>query len=101
MDNPGFDRDASVDILRELTIAIIWDDDEAPAVWAPLGDFFGTAAGENRYRSLATGVVAEGYYSNWYMPFSKARIVIANDGQEARSLRFTLHREALKEGTNG
>ena len=100
MDNPGFDRDASLDILRELTIAIAWDDDKSPAVWAPLGDFFGSAAGENRYRTLATGIVEEGYYCNWYMPYAKARIVITNDGSEARSLRFTLHREALKEGAN-
>ena len=45
------DRDA----LRELTLQIRWDGESAASVWAPLGDFFGTAPGANPYRSLPCG----------------------------------------------
>jgi hypothetical protein len=92
---PEMDRDASVDILRELTISITWDDDGSPAVWAPIGDFFGTGAGENLYKTLATGMTDEVYYCNWYMPFRKARLVIRNDGKQARKLDFKIHTEKI------
>src|ERR1019366_8279432 len=36
-----------LDALRELALQIKWDGETAPSVWAPLGDFFGTAAGAN------------------------------------------------------
>ena len=92
-DRPAMTRAESLDILRELTVSMVWDDDKAPAVWAPLGDFFGTSGGENLYRSLTTGMTGKEYYSNWYMPFSKARIVVRNDGKDARKLAFTIHTE--------
>ncbi len=73
--------------LRELAIQITWDGADRPAVWAPLIDFFGTAPGPNRYRSLPLGVTDEEFYSLWYMPFARsARIEIVNDGAEARRL---------------
>ena len=96
VDRLKMDRKASVKILRELTLSITWDDDKKASVWTPLGDFFGTGAGENLYRLLMTGMTKENYYSNWYMPFKKARIVASNDGSEARQLDFTIHTEAVK-----
>ena len=44
------------DLLRQLTLSINWDDQKSPAVWAPLGDFFGTAPGVNEYKSLVMGM---------------------------------------------
>lgn len=38
------------DVLRGLALSIHWDGSEEPAVWAPLGDFFGTAPGVNPYK---------------------------------------------------
>ena len=60
-------------MLRELTLSITWDDDAVPSVWAPLGDFFGTAPGVNYYRSLPLGMTDGGFYSHWFMPFASAR----------------------------
>ena len=45
------------DLLRQLTISINWDNQKLPAVWSPLGDFFGTAPGINEYKSLLMGMV--------------------------------------------
>ncbi len=81
------DKDDEIDALRELAIRITWDDEKSPAVWCPLGDFFGTAPGENLYRSFPLGMTKAGYYSNWYMPFAeKAKIEIINDGKKKRKL---------------
>lgn len=77
--------------LRELCLRITWDDAARPAVWAPLGDFFGTAPGFKKYRSLPLGATDEGFYSFWYMPFAKrAAIELVNDGQEARRVSLAI-----------
>jgi len=91
MDRPELTWEESLDVLRELTINITWDKDKTPAVWSPIGDFFGTGAGENLFRSLTMGMTEDKYYSNWYMPFSKAKIVLRNDGDRPRELTFTIH----------
>jgi hypothetical protein len=77
--------------LRELALSITWDDDDAPSVWSPLGDFFGTAPGVNYYRSLPLGMTDGGFYCHWFMPFEKrARIEVTNDGAEPRTLTFAI-----------
>nr|WP_145156460.1 glycoside hydrolase family 172 protein [Paenibacillus terrae] len=81
-------------LARQLTISMKWDNEEIPSVWAPLGDFFGSAPGIKQYRSLPLGMNEHEMYSNWYMPFSEsARIEIENDGTEAceitADIRFT------------
>ena len=75
-----------LDVLRELALQIKWDGELEPSVWAPLGDFFGTAAGPNPYHSLPLGLDGDGWwYCNWYMPFSAAaEIQLINDGKAAR-----------------
>ena len=79
------DKEDECDALRELALRITWDDETSPAVWTPVGDFFGTAPGENLYRSFPLGMTEDGYYSNWYMPFAKtAKIEIVNEGQKTR-----------------
>ncbi len=51
-------------------------DGNAPAVVAPLGDFFGTAPGANAYQSLPSGVLRDGtLYSRWVMPFRETATV--------------------------
>ncbi len=80
---------AERDVLRELCLRITWDNDPQPAVWVPLGDFFGAAPGYNPYRSLPLGMTADGFYSFWYMPFGKqARLELVNDGTEQRTVEF-------------
>jgi hypothetical protein len=95
IDRPSMDREGSVELLRQLSIRIHWDGQSHPAVWSPLGDFFGTGAGENLFRTLATGMTTDGYYANWYMPFNTARVVLRNDGKRAQRLNITLHTEPV------
>ncbi len=79
------------DLLRELVLRIYWDGESRPSVWVPLGDFFGTAPGINKYKSLPLGMTDEGFYCYWYMPFSSgARIELANDGNMLHTLSFTM-----------
>jgi hypothetical protein len=80
------DRDA----LREWTIQIRWDGEKSPSIWAPLGDFFGTAAGANGYLSLPSGLTEDGWwYCHWPMPFaSEYEITLTNDGQESRQVHL-------------
>ncbi|HSV74520.1 MAG TPA: DUF2961 domain-containing protein [Chthonomonadales bacterium] len=84
-------RGEQVAALREMALRITWDDDADPAVWAPLGDFFGTAPGVNLYRSLPLGMTSEGFYALWYMPFAKrARVELVNDGATARRMEVAI-----------
>jgi ABC-type sugar transport system substrate-binding protein len=78
-------------MFRELAIQMTWDDSEQPQVWAPLGDFFGTAPGMNLYKSLPLGMTEEGCYSYWYMPFaSRGVIEIVNDGDTPYPLEVSI-----------
>ena len=83
------DRKDQMAGLRRLALRITWDGQDKPAVWCPLGDFFGTAPGENLYKSLTTGMTKDGYYSYWYMPFGKSAVVeLVNDDKVARKAEF-------------
>ena len=85
------DRDDEMDALRQLVLRITWDRADAPAVWCPLGDFFGTAPGVNKYKSLPLGMTDEGFYSFWYMPFATAaKVELVNDGEEAREVELAV-----------
>ncbi len=63
------------EVLRSAILRIRWDSETHPAVWTPLGDFFGTAPGINEYRSLPMGATRDGLYSLWYMPFASRAVV--------------------------
>lgn len=79
---PDLDAE-SRDVLRSVTISIYWDGDEKPAVWAPLGDFFGVICGRGTHDGRPVGYSVGGMlYSNWYMPFKQAKIVIKNESDQ-------------------
>ena len=62
--------------LRGGLFEIVFDGQDAPSVIAPLGDFFGTAPGPNRYASLPSGVKEDGMmYSHWVMPFKSSAVL--------------------------
>jgi hypothetical protein len=83
------DREDEIAALRQLVLSISFDDQRAPSVWTPVGDFFGTAPGKNLYRSLPTGMTPDGFYAYWYMPFEKqATIEVRNDGTVDRTFRY-------------
>lgn len=88
---------ADREVLRELALQIKWDGETEPSVWAPLGDFFGTAPGANNYRSLPLGRTEDGWwYCRWYMPFAKgATIELVNDGNQPRTVQFEISHDPL------
>jgi hypothetical protein len=85
------------DLLRELALQIKWDGETTPSVWAPLGDFFGTAPGANSYASYPLGLTKDGWwYCNWYMPFAKsAEVRLINDGKGRHGVQFELIHQPL------
>ena len=88
--------------LRNVALQITWDGEAEPAVWCPLGDFFGTAPGENLYKSLVTGMTSDGYYAYWYMPFGKSAVVeLINDGKVSRSLEIEILHAPLERPFKG
>ncbi|HTI97866.1 MAG TPA: DUF2961 domain-containing protein [Dongiaceae bacterium] len=89
---------ADRDILRELVLQIRWDGEAEPSVWAPLGDFFGTAPGANAYQSYPCGLTKDGWwYANWYMPFGRsAEVKIINEGKQARHVQLEVYHEPLR-----
>jgi len=96
------DRGEQMAALRGLVLRITWDGGEEPAVWCPLGDFFGTAPGVNLYKSLPCGMTEDGFYSCWYMPFAKAaRVELANEGAVAREAAFTVTHAPLRRPFDG
>jgi hypothetical protein len=77
--------------LRATTLSIRWDGESTPSVWAPLGDFFGTAPGINKYSSLPMGMTETEFYSYWYMPFaSAAQVELKNDGAAPLKLQVDI-----------
>ena len=79
------------EILRKLVLRITWDGDKEPSVWSPLGDFFGTSPGANKYRSLPLGMTDGGFYSYWYMPFAEcARVELVNDDDTLHEVTFSI-----------
>lgn len=80
-----------IEALRGTVLTMRWDDEARPAVWTPLGDFFGTAPGMNPFYTLPTGMTEDGvFYSNWFMPFrSKAEVTLRNDSTVPLRLTIT------------
>ncbi|MCJ7674346.1 MAG: DUF2961 domain-containing protein [Sedimentisphaerales bacterium] len=82
---------ANYDVLRELVLHIYWDGRSEASVWAPLGDFFGTAPGVNKYKSLPLGMTDEGFYCYWYMPFEKGAVIkLTNQGDKEQKVTFAI-----------
>ncbi|HEY0075582.1 MAG TPA: DUF2961 domain-containing protein, partial [Abditibacteriaceae bacterium] len=81
--------------LRSAVLRVYWDGQANPAIWAPLGDFFGAAPGYAKYKTLPLGMSGEGFYSFWYMPFRKARIEIVNEGQKSLPVQWTIKHAPL------
>src|SRR5262249_26025660 len=76
-----FPEKPSRELLRALVLRIRFDGEPGESVWAPLGDFFGTAPGENPFASLPLGVARDRYYCDWYMPYTNGAFVdVTNEG---------------------
>ena len=87
---------ADRDILRDLVLRIRWDNELNPSVFTPLGDFFGTAPGVNKYSSLPIGMTDEGFYCYWYMPFKEsAKLELTNNSNAEQTVSFQISHAPL------
>jgi hypothetical protein len=86
--------------LRSLIINIYWDNEEKPAVSAPLGDFFGIGLGRTATFESALFSNPEGRSFNSYiqMPFKKAaKIEIVNEMEHpVTDIFFDVNLQLLK-----
>src|SRR5690606_34912516 len=65
--------------LRRIVLRMFWDDEVAPSVDVPVGDFFGTGFEYTPYASQLVGMTSGGYFSYFPMPFNeRARIEVEN-----------------------
>ncbi len=82
--------DISDEALRGVVLRFNFDGEET--VEAPLGDFFGTAPGQNPYSALPSGITEGGeMWSHWVMPFARsARVSVQNMGAKAVKLNGQL-----------
>ncbi len=89
-------------VLRETAIRITWDDDQQPAVWSPLGDFFGCSAGAVPFQTLPVGLQSDGtFYCQWQMPFAtRALIEVENDGTQKLEMRWEIEHAPLTRPIN-
>ena len=90
-------RAEQIEALRTLSVKMTWDGEGSPAVWSPLGDYFGTGIGQNYYRSLMSGMGVDGYYAYWYMPFEKAKLELTNEGTHERQVDFKITHAPLEQ----
>jgi len=84
--------------LSDMTIYAYWDGETLPSIWAPLGSYFGSPTGTNEYHSYPLGVLSDGtMYSQWYMPFNSAKIILKNNSESAYNISYEIVTEELKE----
>ena len=87
--------------LKRLVLRIYWDNETAPSVEAPLGDFFGLGLGEYRkWESELLYVGSDKALNSFFpMPFQKhARITVSNEGQQkVAAFYFNLDYRALSQ----
>ena len=87
---------------KQLDIQITWDDEQIPAVYAPVADFFGYAFGSPSMQSLMMGAENDSLYLNFPMPFDrKAKIELiyrspSNGRQPAQKIQLQLNYSDIK-----
>ncbi|MGO1788247.1 MAG: glycoside hydrolase family 172 protein [Sphingobacterium sp.] len=59
-------------VYKDVLIAAKWDQEEHPAIYAPVADFFGYAYGQKEMRGLLMGSTADVNYSYIPMPYDQS-----------------------------
>ena len=67
-----FESGKNIILNKNIDIKITWDNEKNPAVYCPLGDFFGYAFGEPSMQSLLSGYVEGIHYCYYPMPFDRS-----------------------------
>ena len=74
--------------IQDVWVRIRWDDGERPAVWSPLGAFFGNEIGRNTIGFITHGQESDGtYYFRFPMPFWKSALIELCNRQSGASVR--------------
>jgi len=85
--------------LKKLVLRMYWDQESAPSVEAPLGDFFGQGLGEyHKWESELLSVGSDKALNSFFpMPFQKhGRITVSNEGKEkVEAFYFNIDYRAL------
>ncbi len=71
--------------LKKLVLRMYWDDESAPSVEAPIGDFFGLGLGEYiHYESALLSVASQKALNSFFpMPFRRsAKITLTHEGEQ-------------------
>ena len=71
--------------LKKLVLRMYWDEEAAPSVESPIGDFFGLGLGDYfLYQSYPLAVGSDKALNSFFpMPFRRhARITVTNEGEE-------------------
>lgn len=90
--------------FRSVVLRAWWDDEPAPSVEAPIGDFFGLGHGMSRnFVSLPLQMSPQDGrgFNCWFpMPFqTAARLEVENQGEQRLNLYFYVDYETYPEGT--
>ena len=85
---------------RDLILRVFWDDQTAPSVEAPIGDFF--ACGWNKYAQVSSLAVCvnpgRAFNCYWEMPFRRrARLVLENRSPDDHAIVYYQINYALTE----
>ena len=99
--------DAEPYSLKKLVLRMYWDDEAAPSVEAPVGDFFGLGLGKYVLYQSALLMVSpvKALNSFFPMPFQKhAKITVTNEGEQAVNafyfnIDYRAYRKPLPRGT--
>jgi len=85
--------------LKKLVLRMYWDDEVAPSVETPVGDFFGLGLGEYfQFDSIPLAVASDKALNCFFpMPFRKhARITVTNEGgQDVDAFYFNIDYQSL------
>jgi hypothetical protein len=92
--------DRSPEMLRSLRLEMFWDNQERPAVSAPLGDFFGVGLGRTArfHNALFANPEGRSFVCMIPMPFRRAaKIQVTNDSSKDLShIFFDVDYQAMK-----
>jgi len=80
---------------RSAILRIYWDDEAAPSVEAPVGDFFASGWGKGNEPAIDSSVVAvtsgSGFNSFWQMPFRKKfRVTMENRSSKPLTIYYQI-----------
>jgi len=88
--------------LREVLLTVNFDEQDAPQIWCPVGDFFGSGPGVNSYITVPMGVDGNKFYSKFRMPYKHScEINFLNEGDQDVALKvYTTSMGTQKFGGN-